>query len=239
MKFIVLLLLSLSVSFSSARAQEAPSFAGKPIDQLTADEVLKLVRYSYTLYDREFYGVLRMGFAKKVDFRMALKPDSIQFYFNDPSQAIIMDNRSDSFALYEGVGGAEPTPVEPSQYGKSIRGTDVTYDDLSMRFLYWPNARLVGFDKIKARECWKVRVRNPDRRGAYATVDVWIDKGTGGMLKMIGYNAQGRAIRRFEVLHGKKFGDIWMIDEMRIETINPSNGQVKSSTRMRIKSEIE
>ena len=59
------------------------------------------------------------------------------------------------------------------------------------------------------------------------------------MLKMIGYNSQGRPIRRFEVLHGKKFGDIWMIDEMRIETIDPKTGVTKSSTRMQIKSAVE
>ena len=57
---------------------------------------------------------------------------------------------------------------------------------------------------------------------------------------MIGFNNQGRPIRRFEVLHGKKFGDIWMVDEMRIETISPAaGGQVKSSTRMQIKTAVE
>jgi hypothetical protein len=109
-----------------------------------------------------------------------------------------------------------------------------------MRFLYWPGAKIVQKDRIKQRDCWVVRVRNPDGKGAYATVDVWIDQGSGGMIKMIGYNNEGRPIRRFEVLHGKKFGDVWMVDEMRIETISPSaGGQIKSSTRMQIKSVVE
>ena len=57
------------------------------------------------------------------------------------------------------------------------------------------------------------------------------------MLKMMGYNREGRPIRRFEVLHGKKFGDVWMVDEMRIETISgATGGQIDSSTRMRIQS---
>ena len=91
------------------------------------------------------------------------------------------------------------------------------------------------------RDCWIVRVLSPKGdTGAYATVDVWIDKGSGGMIKMIGFNNQGRPIRRFEVLHGKKFGDIWMVDEMRIETISPAaGGRVNSSTRMQIKTAVE
>jgi hypothetical protein len=221
-------------------ADNAPSFAGKSIDQLNADEVLKLVRYSYTLYNRDFSGLLRTGFATKVPFLMSLKPDSIRFIFEDPAQIIYLDTRNNSFALFEGVGGDEMKPVDPSKYDQTIRGTDATYDDLSMRFLYWPDARIVKLDRVKARSCWLVRVRNPARQGAYATVDVWIDQGSGAMVKMIGYNSQGRPIRRFEVLSGKKFGDIWMVDEMRIETISPAaGGQIESSTRMQIKSIIE
>ncbi|MEM9282980.1 MAG: outer membrane lipoprotein-sorting protein [Verrucomicrobiota bacterium] len=227
----------------SAHGQDAPDersdFANKTIDQLTADEVLKLVRYSYTLYDREFEGALRLGLVKKVPFLMSLKPDSIRFIFDNPAQVIYLDTKGASFALYEGIGGAELEAVSPSKYGENIRGTDVTYDDLSMRFLYWPNAKISRKERIKQRDCWVVLVRNPDGKGAYASVEVWIDQSSGAMLKMIGYNAQGRPIRRFEVLHGKKFGDIWMVDEMRIMTINPANGQMKSSTRMQIKSLVE
>ncbi|MAS92416.1 MAG: hypothetical protein CMO55_04400 [Verrucomicrobiales bacterium] len=218
----------------------APGFLNKSVDQLTADEVLKLVRHSYTLYNQDFTGLLRMGITKKVPFLMSLKPQSIRFIFDDPAQVILLDTRNGNFALYEGVNGGELKAVDPSKYDEKVRGTDVTYDDLSMRFLYWPNAKLVGMEKIKQRECWNVRVLNPDGRGAYSTVDVWIDKQTGGMLKMNGWNRQGRLIRRFEVLHGKKFKDVWMIDEMRIESVSPKNDNViESSTRMQIKSIVE
>ncbi|MCG8602575.1 MAG: outer membrane lipoprotein-sorting protein [Verrucomicrobiales bacterium] len=250
MKFSMPLLLVAALSAISVSAQEetgerAPASASppaaKPLSQYTADEVLRLVRYSYTLYNRDFTGVLRMGLAKKVPFLMSLKPESIRFIFDDPAQVILLDTRNQKFALYEGVGGKELQAVSPSKYAQPIRGTDVTYDDLSMRFLYWPNAQIVGHDKLKQRECWIVRVLAPrGDAGAYATVDIWIDKGSGGMMKMIGFNSQGRPIRRFEVLHGKKFGDIWMVDEMRIETISPAaGGQVKSSTRMQIKTAVE
>lgn len=215
-----------------------PSFLNKSIDELTADEVLKLVRYSYTMYNRDFEGLLRLGIAKKIPFILSLQPEAIRFVFNDPAQVILLDTRNQNFALYEGVGGAELARVDASKYDDSIRGTDATYDDLSMRFLYWPNAKIAGQDKVKGRDCFIVRVVNPDGRGAYATVDVWIDKESGGMLKMIGYNRQGRPIRRFEVLHGKKFEDVWMVDEMRIETIDPGTGNVKSSTRMQIKAVV-
>lgn len=212
-------------------------FAGKTIDELTADEVLKLVRYSYTLYDQDFEGVLRTSITHKVPFLLSLKPDHIRFIFSDPAQAILVETKNRDFKLFEGEGGEKYAPVDASKYGEHVRGTDVTYDDLSMRFLYWPGARIVEEAKLKGRDTWLVRVRNPDGAGLYATVDCWIDKASGGMMKMMGYNRQGRPVRRFEVLHGKKFGDIWMVDDMRIETIDPGSGKVESSTRMQIKKE--
>ena len=242
---VALLTLVFTLPVISARSQEtppvteAPSFSGKSIDQMTADEVLKLVRFSYTLYNRDFTGSLRMGLTKKVDFLLSLKPDSIRFVFNDPAQVIYIDTRNQRFSLLEGVAGAEMKPVPAAKYGEPVRGTDITYDDLSMRFLYWPNARIVREEKLKGRDTIHLSVRNPDGAGAYSSVNIWIDKISGGLLKMIGYDRGGRPIRRFEVLSGKKFGDIWMVDEMRIETISgpvgANDGTVKSSTRMQIK----
>jgi hypothetical protein len=219
---------------------EAPEFAGKAIDQMTADEVLKLVRFSYTLFNRDFTGNLVMGIAKKVPFLLSLKPDSIRFIFDNPAQIIYLDTRNQRFAMFEGVGGAEMQPVPPAKFGDKVRGTDITYDDLSMRFLYWPNARIVRQEKLKGRDCILLSIRNPDGAGAYSSVDVWIDKLSGGMLKMIGNDHGGRPIRRFEVLSGKKFGDIWMVDEMRIESVTGLNGgNVTSSTRMQIKATVD
>lgn len=202
---------------------------------MNADEVLRLVRYSYTLFNRDFAGSLQMGITKKVPFILSLKPEAIRFIFNDPQQVIYLDTKNNNFSLFEGVGGKEMKPVDPAKYGEAVRGTDVTYDDLSMRFLYWPDARIVKQEKLKGRDCINVRVRNPDGRGAYETVDIWIDKESGGMLKMVGWNREGRPIRRFEVLHGKKFGDIWMVDVMRIETVSgATGGNIESSTQMRL-----
>jgi hypothetical protein len=126
-------------------------------------------------------------------------------------------------------------PVSPSKFDEKIRGTDVTYDDLSMRFLYWPNAKIVREEKLKGRNCILLSIPNPDGAGAYASVDVWIDKMSGGMVKMIGRDKGDRPIRRFEVLSGKKFDDVWMVNHIRIETVSgPSGSTLVSSTNLKI-----
>ncbi|MBU6181050.1 MAG: hypothetical protein KGR69_15390, partial [Verrucomicrobia bacterium] len=101
---------------------DPPEFAAKSIDEMTADEVLKLVRFSYTLYNRDFKGALRMGITKKVDFLLSLKPEAIRFIFNEPAQVILLDTREQRFALYEGIDGAELKPVPAAKYGEAVRG---------------------------------------------------------------------------------------------------------------------
>lgn len=220
---------ALPLAAPALRAQEK---AEKTLDQLNADEVLRLVRYSYTLFDRDFVGRLRRE-KLEVPFTLSLQPQYIRFKFDDPPQIIHLNTANNQFFLKE-VAAGKDGPVDPSRYGEPIRGTDVTYDDLSMRFLYWPAARIIGEEKVKTRECWIVEVRNPDGAGQYGTVRVWVDKGSGGMMTMVGYNNQGRAIRVFEVLHGKKIEDIWMVDQMRVETFDPESRKRLSHTYIEI-----
>ena len=180
-------------------------------------------------------GRLRQGLKTKIPFTLSLQPKYIRFKFDDPPQVIHLNTANDQFFLKEVVAGSD-APVPPERYGQGIRGTDVTYDDLSMRFLYWKEARIIDENvKIKTRNCWLVRLRNDaNGHGDYATVDLWVDKGSGGLMRMVGYNVQGKAIKRFEVLHGKKLDDVWMVDEMRVETFDPNTDKRISHTYLEI-----
>lgn len=235
-----LIFLAPARALSQGNSEEVPpvpesSFAAKSINDMNADEVLQLVRYSYTVYNRNFEGELIMGITKKVEFQLSLKPDSISYLFDDPPQIIFLETENRSFTLLEGIGGAAMKPVDRAKFDEKIRGTDVTYDDLSMRFLYWPNARIMREEKMKGRQCILLSIPNPDGAGAYSSVDVWIDKLSGGMVKMIGLDRSNRPIRRFEVLSGKKFDDIWMVNNIRIETVTgPAGTTIVSSTRLKI-----
>jgi len=227
--FALVLLVSFCLPSGVSRAQDSP-FQGKSMETLTANDILKLVRYSYTLFDQNFEGRLRRGF-KKTPFLLSLEPNHVRFRFSDPTQIIHLSVTGSKAYLKEVVKGSD-APIADNRYNEEIRGTDVTFEDLAMRFLYWPNPVIhQQSDEVKGRDCWWVRVRNPDGVGSYATVDIWVDKASGGLLKMIGYNAQGGAIKRFTVVGGKKIKDVWMVDEMRIEKLEPTSGGAKTKSK--------
>ena len=121
-----------------------------------------------------------------------------------------------------------------NEYGESVRGMDFNYEDLSMRFLYWPNAKLMGEDRIRTVKCWYIRVMNPDRKGPYWTVDLWVHQESGGVARMDAYNFQSKLVKRFQVISVQKSGKATILKEMRVESFNPLNGDRKGRTYMKL-----
>jgi len=210
--------------YSEPAKDGSSPFAGKTIETLNGDDVLKMVRYSYTTVNRSFKGQLRHE-KKKIPFLLTLQPESIIFEFTAPEQVIQLSTADDKLVLKEKFGEkAKLEVVKTDWYRSRIRGTDVTFDDISMRFLYWPKAKIVKEERFLRRDAWVVQVMNPSGLGEYGSVKVWVDKGSGGMLKMEGFEpTKGRQIKKFTVQSGKKMGDIWMIDQMMIETLDPNS----------------
>ena len=236
-----LIFLGCQNAFSEPSGEKSASpFAGKTIANLNGDDVLKLVRYSYTTVNKSFKGQLRHD-KKKIPFILTLKPQSITFQFNSPEQVIQLTTSRDKLILEEKFGEkAELEAVKPEWYRSRIRGTDVIFDDISMRFLYWPKAKIIKEEKFLRRDAWVVQVMNPSGLGDYGSVRVWVDKGSGSMLKMEGFEPiKGIKIKEFKVQSVEKMGDLWMVDQMLIETLNPRNGRKVSRTYLDILDEVK
>lgn len=111
-----------------------------------------------------------------------------------------------------------------------VQGTDVSWADISLMFLWWDNPRTVKTDTVKGRPCFVVEVPGPkDMSGAYARTVLWIDQQFHMLLKAEGYDAEGKLIRRMSVRSFKKMKEQWMIKDIDIESF-PSTHK----TRLRI-----
>ena len=73
-----------------------------------------------------------------------------------------------------GAGKAEK--VSPRRFDERVRDTDISYEDLSMGFLYWPNAKVDGEQTMLLRKCWIVQVEPPNGSDSqYSRVMLWVD----------------------------------------------------------------
>jgi Outer membrane lipoprotein-sorting protein len=165
--------------------------------------------------------------------------EAIRYRFQNPDQELILELREDSSSLSERVGG-KTAPVKPARYDDSVRATGITYEDLFLRFLYWKRPKLLGEDTIRSRKAWKIELQAWGTSSQYGVARLWIDQESGALLRIEGYNREGKLLRRFEVISAQKIDGQWMLKQMRVETLDPESSKILNRTYLEVlgKSEV-
>ena len=221
---VIILLVSLSSPFSSL-ADAAPS----------ADALLKGVRRGAVASgEKDISGQLRKR-GTKVPFSMGLRGDVISCQYQEGGDWKRFDLRfKEKGQDIQVVENGRSSKLPVSGYARPIAGTDVTYEDMSMRFLYWPNGSVLpedGSSTVKGRDCWVVQVKNPSPgTGQYQWVRVWLDKENGAMWQIDGIDVRGELSKRFIMDSVMKLKDgSWFFKKMKLEVRDPANSQKTNS----------
>jgi len=212
----------------------APALHAAEAPELTAEQVLVLVRRSYALQNHRMAGRLRDDDSGKEEpLELTLTGNVMRFRFkNAPPEIVHLDLTTTPATLWQVKSGGS-TPIPLSNAADSVRGMDFNYEDLSLRFTYWKNVKMMDANArlTAARvKCWLIRVTAPDQKGPYYTVDLWVEKESGGVAKMEAYDTRSKMIKRFQVTKIQKVDGATVLKEMRIESFNPLNGSQKGRT---------
>jgi hypothetical protein len=199
----------------------------------SAQEILASVRMRQAQQQIDLQGQLRENDVV-VPFRLVQTGPSVRYIFSNPDEALQLQLGEKNSRLDE-VSGTGSEKISPAQFDRRIRGTNLTYEDLALKFLYWPDASVVGEENIRTRNCWKLQLRPPSRDSQYASVLLWIDKNSGALMRLEGYNAMNQMIRRFEVISAQKIDNRWFLKQMRIEEMQPGTKHVQWRTYLEIK----
>ena len=107
----------------------------------------------------------------------------------------------------DGPGGRRDVP---------ILGTDVTWSDLTLDYLWWNDfafdAEREG-ETVHGQVCAVVVMKKGARR-----VRVWVDRKTGALMQAEEFDGD-RPLRRLWGTRIRKFGDRWMANVMEVETV--------------------
>lgn len=199
----------------------------------TAEEILRIVRLSYALQNHKMNGQLRDDATGRIEpMTLTMEARVMRFLFKNPPKEIVhLDLNTTPATLYQ-VREGSSGEVRKDQLDDRVRGMDFNYEDLSLRFLYWPRPQLMGETRVSAQKCWIVRVTNPGRDGPYYVVDIYVHQGSGGAAKMEAYDRNSKVVKRYQVTKVQKVDNATVLKELRIESINPFNGEVKGRTYM-------
>jgi hypothetical protein len=199
----------------------------------SAKEILETVRMQQSQQQIDLQGQLRQN-QLVVPFHLIQSGPIVRYIFSNPDEALQLQlNPNDS--RLDQISGSGVQKIAPAQFDQKIRGTDVTYEDLALKFLYWPNGKIVGQENIRGRTCWKLQLQAPSRRSQYSNVLLWVDKESGALMRMEGYDWNGQLAKRFEVISAQKIDHRWFLKQMRIEQLQPGANHVQSRTYLEIK----
>jgi len=198
----------------------------------SAREILDSVRMLEARQQIDLQGQLRQDNIV-IPFRLIQNGPIIRYAFSNPDEILQLrlGENSSRLDLVKDTG----TEKFAGKLDQKIRGTGVTYEDLALKFLYWPNARALGEETVRTRSCWKLQLPAPSRDSQYSNVFLWVDKASGALMRLEGYDWNGQLAKRFEVISAQKIDNRWFLKQMRVEELQPGTNHVQSRTYLEIK----
>jgi hypothetical protein len=207
------------------------SIYGQPAP--SAREILASVQMIEARQQIDLQGQLRESNIV-VPFRLTQNGPLIRYSFTSPDEILQLRLGENSSRL-DLITDTGTEKFSESKLDQKIRDTSVTYGDLAFKFLYWQNARVLGEENVRTRNCWKLQLRAPSRESQYSNVLLWIDKASGALMRMEGYDWNARLAKRFEAVSAQKIDNRWFLKQMRIEEFQPGTNKVQARTYLEIK----
>ncbi len=205
-------------------ALTSSSFAQQP----DARRILEGARLSATLtkLDDGLNGHLKKN-GTSTPITLFLKGEDIQFQFSEnksPWRIFHMRIGDADFNLFEIIGG-KTVKFPAEKIVQPIAGTDLTYEDLALRFFYWPDPKLEATEDVNGQPCYKIRVDKPkDSAGRYQTIYVWVHTKFGAFMRIRGHDKSGGLVKEFQVEDIMKVADnVWTLRKMQVTTCDPNN----------------
>jgi len=199
-----------------------------------ADAILAGARLAATLTQIEegLQGTLTHG-RNKIPIILFLKGKNIQFQFTENGNQRVFHMRlaDDSYQLFEIING-KTIDFPRAKLTEPIAGTDLTYEDLALRFFYWPNPKLDGTEDVGGQNCYRLRLDKPkNAAGHYEGVYVWIHTKYGAFMRIRGHDKNGGLVKEFQVEDVMKVSDdVWVLEKMQVATHDPKTGRRVSIT---------
>jgi hypothetical protein len=199
----------------------------------SAQQILASVRMIEARQQIDLQGQLREN-DLVIPFRLIQNGPLIRYSFTNPDEVLQLRLGQNSSRL-DLISDTGTEKFAAGKLNQKIRGTSLTYEDLAFKFLYWQTARVLGEENVRTRNCWKLQLRAPSRDSQYSNVLLWIDKASGALMRMEGYDWNAHIVKRFEVVSAQKIDNRWFLKQMRIEELQPCTNHAQSRSYLEIK----
>lgn len=195
-------------------------------DQVLDEVVARLPREALTirgsLLVRRTRGIPVENYLFEMDLRWGETPSLARYRILTPEgvplEGMEVERGAEEAAVRRYSAGSPPQEAPAPPPGSSLRGSDLSWTDLSLDFLWWRGAVAAAPEEVKGRKCLVFDVPAPAGTDTgYASVRLWIDAEALLMLKAEGRDARGVPLRTLWVRSFKKIRSRWMIRDIEVQ----------------------
>lgn len=115
--------------------------------------------------------------------------------------------------------GKDRRPTEAPAINATVRGTDITWLDITLDFVWWQNPILSGTGKVKGRLCDILEVEPAAPMENCAKVRLWIDREQKLVMQAAQVDEKGREVRKMWVRAVQKIDTRWVLKDIEVETL--------------------
>jgi hypothetical protein len=182
-------------------------------DMPDAQAILETVRLGAASREVSLSGKLREK-DSELPFTLTSGNGEIRYKFENRPLELILRLEPERAVLLAAEDGAAAKPVDPA---RKLPVVDLDMGELALDFLYWNKAVIEREETITTQRCWLIRLNAPSRSERYSVVFVWVDQKSGALMRMDGYDWEGKLKRRFLVRSAQKSAIGWILKQMRIQ----------------------
>lgn len=210
-------------------------FAQELLDTVTANLPSVPVLVKAQIQSRDAGGEIERSFGADMRLDWHGRPPSAKYTirdaFGDTLEGLNIVWRETGPREFRYFEGDPPVAAKLKNPYSEIQGTDISWTDLSLSYLWWRGGKTVGAENIKGRYCYIVDLRAPaDEAGEYAGVRLWIDPQIRILLQAAAYDAEGQLVKMLEVKSFKKIRGVWIIQNLDVQSF-----PVRHKTTLRVK----
>jgi len=225
LSFIAIFFMSSVAGFTQNKQESLPSL----------EFVMARVWKNFSMSNATMQGVLRTP-SKTYPIEMQTKDREILLLVPEANLSVEIIFSSSNTSIKKGDGkGKNLKVVSPKDQKQSILDTDISFEDLALSFLNWPDIREIGTDNVKTLPAYVYEVDAPAGQSGYEKVRFWISSQYFALIKVDAMDKNGLLIKRVEVNGVQKVGNAWVIKEMQVSAFSPGRSSSKSKTYLEIK----
>lgn len=194
----------------------APSSGAELLAQCVARMPAERILLAGHLNMRKAYGVSLREFDFSVEARLGDDPPRFRYDLSDGGSNLLsvaaVRDPARGLVLARPDGGPAPTPSD------AVLGTDLSWFDVGVDFIWWRDPALAGTDRVKGRTCDLLDVTPPSPTPDCAKARLWIDRDQKVVMQAVQFDAAGRERRRLWIRAVQKVGGRWVFKDLEVET---------------------